>query len=432
MAQIQKIKKTAIKLYFNHCNRTEGDGVDRSNECIDNERTHLNYHFKQGGNREYKSRLNNLYYPENRDDVVTFASCVVTLPKNVRDEDQEKFFEGCYEFLCEEFGYDNVINAVVHMDETTPHIHLGFIPAITMDAKEIPSSVLNKIEKWCEDRGLSEPEGIVSAKDVLNRAFFQNFHPRLYNFMEKKLGYEVEILNGATAGGNKTILELKNQKIEEQLKAKEEEVQKLSANITIINKQLDTLGIDKRYMDMGDILNKMSAMQEENKIFRDLLIQNKIALPREVAQTLKDMKNSYHIGNVETLSGIFVPNKEFVVVETFKDKERPLPLDEYISHNITLTNTIRYKKPKAVLEVADLNNKFLVVPTDNIADTVEALYWIKQHEDKYKSLSLCQFSNDPDNLVREILQNSQIDTEYFIDLQKNDDKERNKDRVLIN
>lgn len=415
MAQISKIKRTGIPMYFNHCNRKENDGIDRSNECIDNERTHLNYHFKEGSMGSYKERLNSLYYPEKKEDVVTLASCVITLPKNVREGDEKKFFESCYDFLCNDFGYENIVNAVVHMDETTPHIHVGFIPAIAREDIERSAKYEKKIEDW-ESRHQVNAEGIVSAKDVLNLQYFKTLHPRLYEHIEKDLGYEVEILNGATAGGNKTILELKNQKIEEQLKQKQEEVEKLSGNIQIITRQLDSLGIDKRYMDMSELLAKMSMMQEENKAFRELLVKNDIAIPKETALALREMRSSYHFGNVSTLTGAFQPKKEFIVVETFKEIERSLPLDNFIAEHPTLLGAVHFRKPKAVLEEHDSENKYLIVPTDTIMDTIEAMYYIKQNEEKYSSLSLRQFSNDPDNLVREILQNTKIDTEYFLAL----------------
>jgi len=32
--------------------------------------------------------------------------------------------------LQEEFGKDNVVSAVLHMDETTPHIHATIVPIV--------------------------------------------------------------------------------------------------------------------------------------------------------------------------------------------------------------------------------------------------------------------------------------------------------------
>jgi hypothetical protein len=49
-------------------------------------------------------------------------------------EEQREFFERAVTFMCGEVGIANIISAVVHMDETTPHMHLSFCP-ITEDKK---------------------------------------------------------------------------------------------------------------------------------------------------------------------------------------------------------------------------------------------------------------------------------------------------------
>ncbi len=33
-----------------------------------------------------------------------------------------------YEELNEMYGEENIISAVIHVDETTPHLHCGFVP----------------------------------------------------------------------------------------------------------------------------------------------------------------------------------------------------------------------------------------------------------------------------------------------------------------
>ena len=42
--------------------------------------------------------------------------------------EQRQFFEDCTDFFCDKYGRYNVISAVVHEDETTPHMHLNFVP----------------------------------------------------------------------------------------------------------------------------------------------------------------------------------------------------------------------------------------------------------------------------------------------------------------
>lgn len=101
---------------------------------------------------------------------------------------------------------ENIISAYVHKDEKQPHLHFAFIPVtIGKDGKEK-----------------------VSAKEVLTREELQKFHPDLQKHLGKELGYEVDILNGATASGNKTIHELKAEK----------EIENFNQQISKINKEL--------------------------------------------------------------------------------------------------------------------------------------------------------------------------------------------------
>ena len=41
---------------------------------------------------------------------------------------QEEFFEDCVKFFADKYGAENIVSAVVHMDETTPHLHLNLVP----------------------------------------------------------------------------------------------------------------------------------------------------------------------------------------------------------------------------------------------------------------------------------------------------------------
>ena len=42
--------------------------------------------------------------------------------------EQYNFFSDCYKFFAERYGEENIIAAVVHTDETTPHMHLNLMP----------------------------------------------------------------------------------------------------------------------------------------------------------------------------------------------------------------------------------------------------------------------------------------------------------------
>ena len=67
-----------------------------------------------------------------RKDAVLMCSLVVGSDreffKSLSEREQEKFFADCTRFFADRYGEENIISAVVHMDETTPHLHLNLIP----------------------------------------------------------------------------------------------------------------------------------------------------------------------------------------------------------------------------------------------------------------------------------------------------------------
>ena len=65
----------------------------------------------------------------------------------------QAFFQRAADFLIGRVGRENIVSAVVHMDEKTPHLHLTFVP-LTKDnrlcAKEIIGNRAN-LTKWQDD-----------------------------------------------------------------------------------------------------------------------------------------------------------------------------------------------------------------------------------------------------------------------------------------
>ena len=56
-------------------------------------------------------------------------------------EEQQEYFRYALDFVTERFGQENMLSAVVHMDETTPHMHFTFVP-ITKDGKLSSKSII--------------------------------------------------------------------------------------------------------------------------------------------------------------------------------------------------------------------------------------------------------------------------------------------------
>ena len=107
-----------------------------SNPQIDCRHTGGNYHIVKR-QRSYTQFINDkieaLDLPTKvRKDAVLMCSFVVGSDRKFFGElspsEQQQFFAECTRFFAEHYGEGNIISAVVHMDETTPHLHLNLIP----------------------------------------------------------------------------------------------------------------------------------------------------------------------------------------------------------------------------------------------------------------------------------------------------------------
>ena len=131
---MEKYHKTDIAPVENENERDENYRAD--NPQIDPTRTRENYNLIKR-QRSYTHFINDriaaLDLPTKvRKDAVLMCSFVVGSDRQffgkLSLQEQQQFFVDCTRFFAERYGEDNIISAVVHMDETTPHLHLNLIP----------------------------------------------------------------------------------------------------------------------------------------------------------------------------------------------------------------------------------------------------------------------------------------------------------------
>ena len=151
-----KHKGGASKALSAHHERTKE--VYASNPDIDAERTKQNFHLvtpRWSYEQEIRHRIR-MAGCRVRKDSVKFVDTLVTVsPEFAKAHESEmpEYFNRAFSFLKERVGEENIISAVVHMDEKTPHMHLCFVP-LTKDgrlsAKEILGNKKRMIQ-WQDD-----------------------------------------------------------------------------------------------------------------------------------------------------------------------------------------------------------------------------------------------------------------------------------------
>ncbi|MFL2053112.1 MobV family relaxase [Leuconostoc mesenteroides] len=180
MAHLKKNTRGAVPGLAVHFERKTDH---HTNKEIDVSKSYLNQDLMEDGSdmlSRFNERLNDVYCMK-RDDVKALATWIVTLPEELTEapyEQQSAFFEATTNFLNERYGQENAVAAVVHYDETTPHLHYAFVPVVFDDKKTRYK---------------------VSAKEVLTRHDLQTFHEDLDQHLKKVLPfYEQGILNNKT------------------------------------------------------------------------------------------------------------------------------------------------------------------------------------------------------------------------------------------
>lgn len=136
VARMQKMKSGNLGGVYKHSERIFGK---HSNKDIDPERSHLNYELTDR-NREisYKEQIE-AYIDENklskratRKDAVLCDEWLITSDKtffeNLDSDQTKEFFETAKNYFAEKYGESNIAYASVHLDESTPHMHMGVVP----------------------------------------------------------------------------------------------------------------------------------------------------------------------------------------------------------------------------------------------------------------------------------------------------------------
>ena len=127
-----------------------GENYKSDNPQIDSERTKSNYRFTPYFGKTYTEFINGRIKElglSPRKDAVVMNSFVLGSDKQFFDGlskvEQYNFFSDCYKFFADRYGKENIIAAVVHNDETTPHMHLNLIP-ITPDGRLCSKQLFDK------------------------------------------------------------------------------------------------------------------------------------------------------------------------------------------------------------------------------------------------------------------------------------------------
>ena len=174
VAHVQKLKASDLRGMQIH-NQRESERTYQNNPEMDRSRTHENYDLVAAGNinynREVKARIAEGRKSDTavRKDAVVAVSYLVSSDREffnaLSPEKQRQFFQSAVDYVAEKIGRENILSAKVHLDETTPHVHITTVP-ITAD-------------------------GRLSAKDLINRKTLRDLQEELPRKLQAE-GFKIE------------------------------------------------------------------------------------------------------------------------------------------------------------------------------------------------------------------------------------------------
>ena len=254
--------------YIHNDRRSKG----HSNKDIDPTRTHLNFYCKKNELTYIKEfdKMKKEYNLQGhiRSNSIIMCEMMITSDNEFFDkigiEETKRYFKESYKFVCnyKNLGEKYIVSAAVHLDETTPHMHLVYTPVIhTKDEKG------NPIDKIC-------------ARDFWRgKDSYRKLQNAFHEYITSK-GFDLERGLPVEETG------AKHQKIEDLKKI---------TNFENTKKVLDSIKLElPEIPDINDIkLIKLNREKVENEIIRpkDELIQelykDNLALHKELSKQSK-------------------------------------------------------------------------------------------------------------------------------------------------
>ena len=287
---------------------------------IDISKSHLNYYFKR----------NELSYTKEFDKM----------------KETKRYFEESYKFICnyKNLGEKNIISAVVHFDETTPHMHLIYIPVIHTKDKNG-----KKIDKVC-------------CRDFWKgRDSYRNLQNAFYEYITSK---EFDLQRGLPAEETKR----KNETIQNYKQITNfENTKKVLENITLVLPETPQISDIKKVMLNRDekIFEKIIKQKDELilKLHKENLALNKeLSKQVNIVDFSENFKEDY-INMTEKNVNLRLSNS--ILKEKLENKEKELEL-KFESKAYNIEN--QYKKEISKLKQ---ENKYLNKTIDKFKTTLK-------------------------------------------------------------
>lgn len=379
---------------------------NHSNKEIDISKTHLNYYLKKNELNYVKEfdKLKGKYDLKGqiRSNSIIICEMIFTsdveLFNRIGQEETKRYFEESYKFICnyKNLGEKNIISAVVHLDEGTPHMHLVYVPVI--HTKDKNGNLIDKV--CCRDFWKG-------------RDSYRNLQNAYYEYVTSK-GFELErgLPSEETGRKHETIKDFKQI-------TNFENTKRVLENITLELPKVPKISDIKKIMINRDEKIVERIIKPKDDLIIELHKEN-LALNKELSKqaNLVDIASKLEKEQVEMLeNNVNLKYRCKKLEEKLEDKER-----EFEIRLNSKTNEIENKYIKEIKNLK-AENKTLHNMIDKFKITLKKfIKWV------------CKKFSYPseDEIIRDFHKETylNLDIESGLDINKFKKKEKSFDREL--
>lgn len=343
---MEKMKSDNLVGIGNHNQRRFSN---HSNKDIDVSKSHLNYDILDKV-KSYKTDIEG-YINANksskravRKDAVLVCEWIITSDsdffESMSPADTREYFQTAIDFFAERYGSKNLMYAQVHLDERTPHMHLGIVPfdkdnkltAKTMFDREALQDIQNELPRYMNERGFKVERGRAGSEA-------KHLTVQEYKDVQKEIKKQSEVLDGVKKEleSVKNVTRTKNFLDELDSKSKKtllgNDVKISQEDYQELKEQL--LGADKSLLEMDKL------KQHNQKLSRSIYdLRDELDDSKAYADRLYDKNDSLkeQIKHLDSSLGDF----EMAQIAYQDALSRELSQDEiiarYICHEVELGN----------------------------------------------------------------------------------------------
>lgn len=372
--------------HFEKMKRSDVKGIEKEveregklkNEDIDPSRSHLNKELvdnpegrtlyqrvkrrvdvvKENGNRVQKNSVNLL-------------SSVITFPKedngDKTEEEQELYFKICLAYFQKKFGKENVVSAIIHKDESRPHMHLQQVP-VTKDTR-------------------------LAARDVMKKSDVNQIHDELPKYL-RHYGFNVQRGSGKTENNVRNIHAYKD------IKKREEEIAKEQVRLKNLENEI-------RSSNAAELKRKEKELKEKQEI--ELVRKEKEMLARvkkehsKVENYYNDVKNYHSRINkaLEQAKGYMDDVGQFIDQQSyniFEENREVLKLEVEMGRN-ELSNIYKKEVSDKAKDKFDTEVNDEALQVKNAIDDTQASQPVKPKMDDVSEIMLLLEKSSPGSVT---------------------------------